>query len=79
VPTVANLRDVARIGYLCEDDGELVWPATTRTELTWLRNRRHIVAEVARHMQGGIDSWMREGLEFLDEHDGHAVVIVSQT
>ncbi len=36
-----------------------------------------MVREVARHSSDGLDTWMMDGLAFLDEHDGHAVVLVS--
>ena len=65
-------------GYQCEECEEAIWPATTRSELDWLRRRRHLVAEVRRHLSGGLDGWMEEGLEFLDRHDGHSVVLVQR-
>jgi hypothetical protein len=55
-----------------------VWPATSRSELAWLRNRRHVVNEVLKHVSGGLDTWIMEGGAFLDEHDGHSVVIVER-
>jgi hypothetical protein len=36
------------------------------------------VREVARHSANGLDSWMMEGLAFLDEHQGHSIVLVSR-
>jgi hypothetical protein len=36
------------------------------------------VREVAKHSNGGLDSWMMDGLAFLDEHSGHSVVLVSR-
>jgi len=51
---------------------------TTRSELQWLKDRVHVVREVARHSTDGLDTWMMDGLAFLDEHDGHAVVLVSR-
>jgi hypothetical protein len=68
-----------QFGYQCEECEVAVWPATTRAELTWLRNRRHIVREVLKHVSGGLDSWMMEGTAFLDDHEGHSIVIVSRT
>jgi hypothetical protein len=68
-----------QFGYQCEECEEAVWPATTRAELAWLRNRRHIVREVQNHVSGGLDTWIVEGTEFLDRHDGHSVVIVSRS
>ncbi|MBV8355354.1 MAG: hypothetical protein JO101_08550 [Candidatus Eremiobacteraeota bacterium] len=63
-------------GYHCEECEEAVWPPTSRSELVWLRNRRHIAREVAQHTQSGLDSWMSEGLDFLERHSGHSVVLV---
>ena len=41
-------------------------------------NRRHVVREVLlKHVSGGLDTWIMDGMEFLDRHDGHSVVIVS--
>ncbi len=62
-------------GYYCEDCAEGVWPATTRMELKWLRDRERLVREVASHLAGGVDSWMEEGLTFLYEHSGHSLMI----
>ena len=67
-----------RYGYRCEECEEAAWPATTRAELVWLRSRRHIVREVLNHTGGGLDSWIMDGIEFLDAHDGHSVAIVSR-
>ncbi len=64
-----------RIGYRCEDCGAVRILGTTRTELVWLRNRKHVVQEVARHSSGGLDLWMSDGLEFLDEHSDHSVLV----
>ena len=66
------------LGYQCEECEEAVWLATTRAELTWLRNRRHIVKEMLRHVSNGLDSWIMDGYEFLDQHEGHSIVIVSR-
>ncbi|MGH7659433.1 MAG: hypothetical protein ACRENA_00770 [Vulcanimicrobiaceae bacterium] len=65
-----------KYGYHCEECEDAIWPATTRSELVWLRNKQHLVREVAQHVQSGLDSWMNEALEFLDRHGGHSVVIV---
>ena len=65
-----------RYGYQCEECEEAFWPATTRAELQWLRQREHVVREVAQHVQAGLDMWIAEGLEFLDRHRGHSVVLV---
>jgi hypothetical protein len=37
-----------------------------------------VVREVARHSSDGLDSWMMDGLAFLDEHAGHSLVLVSR-
>ncbi|HZV76924.1 MAG TPA: hypothetical protein VFF63_04075 [Candidatus Babeliales bacterium] len=55
-----------------------VFPTTTRAELVWLKDRLHVVREVARHSANGLDSWMMDGLAFLDEHQGHSIVLVSR-
>ena len=55
-----------------------IFPTTTRSELAWLKDRIHVVREVARHSGGGLDTWMMEGLNFLDEHQGHSIVSVSR-
>ena len=65
-------------GYQCEECEQAVWLATTRAELTWLRNRKHIVREVLKHVSAGLDSWIMEGHEFLDTHDGHNTIIVTR-
>ena len=62
-------------GYHCEECEEAVWPTTTRLELQWLKDRVHIVREVAQHLSSGLDSWMREGYDFLERHRGHSVVL----
>jgi methionyl-tRNA synthetase len=67
-----------RYGYHCEECEEAVWPATTRAELQWLKNREHVVREVAQHVQAGLDTWIVEGLEFLDHHSGHSTVIAGR-
>lgn len=64
-----------RYGYHCEECEEAIWPATARTELEWLRNREHIAREVAQHVQGGLDTWITESLEFLGHHSGHSIVL----
>lgn len=62
-----------KLGYYCEECRVGIWPATTPSELRWLRERRHIVREVASHLNNGLDSWMSEALAFLDEHGDHDV------
>jgi methionyl-tRNA synthetase len=64
-----------KYGYHCEECEDAIWPATTRTELAWLRNREHVVREVANHVTGGLDTWMTEALAFLDRHSGHSIVL----
>jgi methionyl-tRNA synthetase len=66
-------------GYHCEECEDAVWPATTRTELQWLKDRAHIAREVARHVSSGLDLWIVEGLEFLERHVGHSVVITRKS
>jgi hypothetical protein len=38
----------------------------------------HVAREVARHSSTGLDSWMMDGLAFLDEHQDHSIVLVSR-
>jgi hypothetical protein len=63
-------------GYHCEECEEAAFFATTRAELQWLKRRHHIVAEVASHLSSGLDGWMTDGLEFLDKHAAHSIIIV---
>lgn len=65
-------------GYKCEDCEVAVFPTTTGAELRWLKDRVHVAREVAKHSSGGLDSWMMEGLEFLNDHQGHSIVLVSR-
>lgn len=65
-------------GYHCEDCELAIWVTTTKSELQWLRDRVHVVKEVAKHSSTGLDSWMAEGLEFLNDHQGHSVLLVSR-
>jgi hypothetical protein len=65
-------------GYHCEECEEAIWPATSRSELQWLRQREHVVREVAAHVSGGLDTWMADSLAFLDRHTGHSIVITSR-
>lgn len=65
-------------GYLCEDCEVAIWPTTTRSDLSWLKDRVHVVREVAKHSHGGLDSWMMEGLAFLNDHVGHSVILVAK-
>jgi len=65
-------------GYQCEDCETAVFPTTTRAELQWLKDRLHVVREVAKHSGAGLDTWMMDGLAFLDDHSGHSIVVVSR-
>ena len=65
-------------GYQCEDCEVAIWPVTTRSELAWLKDRVHVVREVAKHTHGGLDSWIVEGLEFLNDHQGHSIIVVTK-
>jgi methionyl-tRNA synthetase len=65
-------------GYQCEDCEVAIFPTTTRTELAWLRDRVHVVREMLKHTSTGLDQWMMDGFEFLDEHAGHSIVLVSR-
>jgi hypothetical protein len=65
-------------GYQCEDCETAIFPTTTRAELQWLKDRVHVVREVTKHSSGGLDTWMMEGLSFLDDHSGHSIVVVSR-
>jgi hypothetical protein len=67
-----------RYGYGCEDCGEVRWLSQGITNLRWLRDREHIAREVAEHTSSGLETWMSDGLAFLDEHRGHPVVVVSE-
>ena len=67
-----------QFGYLCEECEEAICLATTRPELQWLKSRRHVVREVQRHLSAGLDGWMDDGLAFLEDHDGHSVVVVER-
>lgn len=65
-------------GYQCEDCEVAAWPSTTRAELKWLKDRVHVVREVAKHTHGGLDTWIVEALAFLDDHQGHSILIVTR-
>lgn len=67
-----------RFGYGCEDCGDVAWVGQAVLHLRWLRDREHIVREVSEHSSSGLDTWMNEGLAFLDDHRGHSVVVVSE-
>ena len=68
----------ARFGFACQDCGEVRWLNQGVLHLRWLRDREHIAREVAEHSSSGLDTWMNEGLAFLEEHRGHDVVVVSE-
>jgi hypothetical protein len=67
-----------KAGYLCEDCEIAIWPATTRSELVWLKDRIHVVREVAKHSSGGLDTWIVEGFDFLNDHQDHSVIVVTK-
>jgi len=52
-------------GFFCEDCEISIWPATTHSELSWLKDRLHVVREVAKPSTAGLDSWIAEGMLFL--------------
>jgi hypothetical protein len=31
-----------------------------------------------KHVSGGLDTWIMDGMEFLDRHDGHNTMIVTK-
>jgi hypothetical protein len=68
-----------QFGYQCEECEEAAWVTSPRGELQWLKNRRHVVREVARHLSGGLDGWIDEGLAFLDAHEAHSVAVVERS
>lgn len=65
-------------GYLCEECELAIWPASSRSDLAWLKDRIHVVREVAKHSHGGLDTWIVEGLAFLEEHSDHSVIVVTK-
>ena len=67
-----------RYGFGCEDCGDVVWLGQGVIHLRWLRDREHIVREVAEHTSSGLETWMGEGLEFLSDHRGHSILVVSE-
>lgn len=67
-----------RAGLVCEDCGEVLWISQGATNVRWLRDREHIVREVEQHSSSGLDTWMNEGLRFIDDHRGHSVVVVAE-
>jgi hypothetical protein len=67
-----------RSGLACEDCGEVIWLSQGGVNVRWLRDREHIVQEVAEHSTSGLETWMQQGLAFLDDHRGHSIVVVSE-
>ncbi len=67
-----------KVGYHCEECEEAVWLAVPRAELVWLRDRIHVAREVARHVQSGLDGWIVEGMQFLETHAGHSVIVTAK-
>jgi len=67
-----------RYGYVCRDCGEVIWLAQGPTHVKWLRDREHVVREVAEHSSSGVDLWMSEGLQFFDDHRGHDVMLMPE-
>ena len=67
-----------RYGYTCEECATAIFPTTTRSELAWLKDRVHVVREVAKHASGGLETWMSEGLEFLNTHQGHSITLIGR-
>jgi len=65
-------------GFFCEDCEISIWPATTHSELSWLKDRLHVVREVAKHSTAGLDSWIAEGMRFLEDHSDHSVIVVTK-
>lgn len=67
-----------RSGLVCEDCGEYLWLSQGVVHVRWLRDREHIVREVAEHSPSGLETWMAEGLRFLEEHRGHSIVVLTE-
>lgn len=67
-----------RSGLTCEDCGEVLWLSQGPVNVRWLRDREHVLREVAEHSTSGLETWMNEGLAFLDEHRGHAIIVVAE-
>jgi len=68
----------ARSGLACEDCGEYLWLPQGTVHVRWLRDREHVVREYAEHATSGLETWMEQGLRFLDEHRGHSIVVVTE-
>jgi hypothetical protein len=67
-----------RSALVCEDCGESLRLTQGPLNARWLRDREHIVREVAEHCTSGLETWMNEGLAFLDEHRGHSVLVLTE-
>ena len=67
-----------KVGYHCEECEEAVWLEVPRAELVWLRDRIHVAREVARHAHSGLDSWIVEGMTFLERHNAHSVQVTTK-
>ncbi len=67
-----------RSGLTCEDCGEVLWLSQGPVNVRWLRDREHVLREVAEHSTSGLETWMNEGLAFLDEHRGHGIIVVTE-
>jgi hypothetical protein len=67
-----------RNGFACQDCGEIRWLNQGLLHVRWLRDREHVAREVAQHSSSGLETWMDEGLAFLEEHRGHDVVVISE-
>ncbi len=61
----------------CDECNREIAPLTTRSNLRWIKDRAHLVREVLRHSNDGLDSWMMEALAFLEEHGEHGVGILA--
>lgn len=64
-------------GFQCEDCEIAIFVVAPRGELAWLRDRAHVVREVAKHADS-LDTWMADGIAFLNDHAGHSILIVSK-
>ena len=62
--------------YRCDECNREIAPVTTRSNLSWIKERQHLVREVLRHSNDGLDSWMMEALAFLEEHGEHDVTLL---
>jgi hypothetical protein len=67
-----------RSGLVCEDCGESLWLSQGPVNVRWLRDREHVLREVAEHSTSGLETWMSQGLVFLDEHRGHSILVITE-